>query len=145
MHRLPTLTLARAPRLERGPKQLLPEASRPLRIVGRKLDQEWERCHDSDATENGRGSFGAQRDQSPRRQLRRSAAMDRPRSTCEVFFGRLVLAGAFFSVWASDFGRFFPATSAPSPDRVNRNRVTVPPDPLGQSRALRAPERSTSS
>ena len=29
----------------------------------------------------------------------------------EVFFGRLGLAGAFFSVWASDFGRFFPATS----------------------------------
>jgi hypothetical protein len=36
----------------------------------------------------------------------------------EVFFGRLALAGAFFSVWASDFGRFFPATSAPSADRV---------------------------
>jgi hypothetical protein len=30
----------------------------------------------------------------------------------EVFFGRLALAGAFFSVWASDFGRFFPATSS---------------------------------
>ena len=29
----------------------------------------------------------------------------------EVFFGRLGLAGAFFSVWASDFGRFFPAKS----------------------------------
>ena len=29
----------------------------------------------------------------------------------EVFFGRLALASAFFSVWASDFGRFFPATS----------------------------------
>jgi hypothetical protein len=29
----------------------------------------------------------------------------------EVFFGRLALVGAFFSVWASDFGRFFPATS----------------------------------
>ena len=36
----------------------------------------------------------------------------------EVFFGRLGLAGAFFSVWPSDFGRFFPATSAPSADRV---------------------------
>jgi hypothetical protein len=29
----------------------------------------------------------------------------------EVFFGRFAFAGAFFSVWASDFGRFFPATS----------------------------------
>jgi hypothetical protein len=29
----------------------------------------------------------------------------------EVFFGRLGLVGAFFSVWASDFGRFFPAKS----------------------------------
>jgi hypothetical protein len=29
----------------------------------------------------------------------------------EVFFGRLALPGAFFSVWANDFGRFFPATS----------------------------------
>ena len=29
----------------------------------------------------------------------------------EVFFGRFALAGAFFSVWATDFGRFFPATS----------------------------------
>jgi hypothetical protein len=29
----------------------------------------------------------------------------------EVFFGRFALAGAFFSVWANDFGRFFPATS----------------------------------
>jgi hypothetical protein len=29
----------------------------------------------------------------------------------EVFFGRLGLAGAFFPVWESDFGRFFPATS----------------------------------
>ncbi|MGH3083952.1 MAG: hypothetical protein ACRDNP_07805 [Gaiellaceae bacterium] len=27
----------------------------------------------------------------------------------EVFFGRLGLAGDFFSVWAGDFGRFFPA------------------------------------
>src|SRR5206468_225660 len=31
----------------------------------------------------------------------------------EVFFGRLGLAGVFFSVWACDFGRFFPATRAP--------------------------------
>jgi hypothetical protein len=29
----------------------------------------------------------------------------------EVFFGRFGFAGVFFSVWASDFGRFFPATS----------------------------------
>ena len=36
----------------------------------------------------------------------------------EVFFGRLGLAGPFFSVSASDFGRFFPATSAPSADRA---------------------------
>jgi hypothetical protein len=41
-----------------------------------------------------------------------SAARDRgcylPR---EDFFGRLGFAGAFFTVWASDFGRFLPATS----------------------------------
>jgi hypothetical protein len=29
----------------------------------------------------------------------------------EVFFGRLVFAGAFLPVCATDFGRFFPATS----------------------------------
>jgi hypothetical protein len=29
----------------------------------------------------------------------------------EVFFGRLGFAGAFVPVCASDFGRFFPATS----------------------------------
>jgi hypothetical protein len=29
----------------------------------------------------------------------------------EVFFGRLGFAGAFFAVWARDFGRFLPATS----------------------------------
>jgi hypothetical protein len=29
----------------------------------------------------------------------------------EVFFGRLVFAGAFVPVCACDFGRFFPATS----------------------------------
>jgi hypothetical protein len=29
----------------------------------------------------------------------------------EVFFGRLGFAGAFFTVWATDFGRFLPATS----------------------------------
>jgi len=32
-----------------------------------------------------------------------------------VFFGRLGFAGAFFSVWTSDFGRFFPATSVQGP------------------------------
>jgi len=29
----------------------------------------------------------------------------------DVFFGRLGFAAVFFSVWVSDFGRFFPATS----------------------------------
>jgi hypothetical protein len=29
----------------------------------------------------------------------------------EVFFGRFAFAAAFLSVWARDFGRFFPATS----------------------------------
>jgi hypothetical protein len=33
----------------------------------------------------------------------------------EVFFGRLSFVGGFFSVWASDFGRFFPATSGSFP------------------------------
>jgi hypothetical protein len=33
----------------------------------------------------------------------------------EVFFGRLALVGVVFSVWASDFGRFFPATSGSFP------------------------------
>ena len=28
----------------------------------------------------------------------------------EIFFGRFGFAGGFFSVWATDFGRFFPAT-----------------------------------
>ena len=28
----------------------------------------------------------------------------------EVFFGRFGFVGGFFSVWATDFGRFFPAT-----------------------------------
>jgi hypothetical protein len=49
----------------------------------------------------------------------RSAARDRscylPR---DVFFGRLGFAGAFFTVWASDFGRFLPATSDSFPIRV---------------------------
>jgi hypothetical protein len=40
VHGLPTLTLVRAPRLEGRPKQLLPEAPSPFRVVGRKLDQE---------------------------------------------------------------------------------------------------------
>ena len=137
MHGLPTLTLVRAARLERRSKQLLPEASRPFRVIGRKLDQEWRRCHDSDATENGRGSFRGSRvlvgpTSNPDDPRLWTAAVYLPR---EVFFGRLVLAGAFFSVWANDFGRFFPATSAPSADRVNRNRVTLPPDPLAQTSA----------
>jgi hypothetical protein len=40
---------------------------------------------------------------------RRSAARRRylPR---EVFFGRFGFVDGFFSVWASDFERFFPAT-----------------------------------
>ena len=29
----------------------------------------------------------------------------------EVFFARLGFAGAFFTVWVSDFERFLPATS----------------------------------
>jgi hypothetical protein len=33
----------------------------------------------------------------------------------EVFFGRLGVACDFFSVWASDFGRFFPAMSSSFP------------------------------
>jgi hypothetical protein len=106
VHRLPTLTLVRASPLEHRPKQLLPEASRPFRIVGRKLDQESRPCHDSDATENRRGSFrGLSATNRPDVKFR---VVYFPR---EVFFGRLGLAGAFFSVWASDFGRFFPATS----------------------------------
>ena len=32
-----------------------------------------------------------------------------------VFFGRLGFAGVFFSVWAGDFGRFFPAMSGSFP------------------------------
>jgi hypothetical protein len=49
----------------------------------------------------------------------RSAAPDRgcylPR---EVFFGRLGFADAFFTVWASNFGRFLPATSDSFPIQV---------------------------
>jgi hypothetical protein len=56
VHGLPTLTLVRAPRLERRPEQLFPEASSSFRVVSRKLDQKSGR-HDSDGTENGRGSF----------------------------------------------------------------------------------------
>src|SRR6266516_7764961 len=91
----------------------------------------------------------------------RSAARDRylPR---EVFFGRLGLAGAFFAVWASDFGRFLPATSdsfpidvlpsAPyraSPALCRRSASAWPRStqwpstptcwrPLGETRAVRA-------
>jgi hypothetical protein len=48
----------------------------------------------------------------------------------EVFFGRLGLFGVFFSVWACDFGRFFPATSAPSgvpPWRTLAGKSAAPP------------------
>ena len=40
VHALPTLTLVGAPRHERRFQQLLPEASSPFRLIGRKLDQE---------------------------------------------------------------------------------------------------------
>jgi hypothetical protein len=33
----------------------------------------------------------------------------------EVFFGRLGFTCVFLSVWASDFGRFFPATTGSFP------------------------------
>jgi hypothetical protein len=53
---------------------------------------------------------------SPAETPARAAARDRccylPR---EVFFGRLGFAGAFFTVWASDFGRFLPATPGSFP------------------------------
>jgi hypothetical protein len=62
----------------------------------------------------------------------RSAARDRccylPR---EVFFGRLGFAGAFFTVWASDFERFLPATSDSFPIAV------LPGAPYRGSLALR--------
>jgi hypothetical protein len=45
----------------------------------------------------------------------------------DVFFGRLDFAGVFFSVWASDFGRFFPATSGSFRWSADRNRMTVAP------------------
>jgi hypothetical protein len=43
----------------------------------------------------------------------------------EVFFGRLGFGGAFFTVWASDFGRFLPATSDSFPLDVSRARSGV--------------------
>jgi hypothetical protein len=45
----------------------------------------------------------------------------------EVFFGRFAFADAFFSVWANDFGRFFPATSASFRLIGCRERGTLPP------------------
>src|SRR5262245_19971268 len=51
VHALPTLTLVRAPRCERRFQQLLPEASRPFRLICRKLDQERWRRHPSDGTD----------------------------------------------------------------------------------------------
>src|SRR5262245_59038211 len=50
VHGLPTPAVVRASRLERHPKQPLPEASSPLRHIGRKLDQKWWRRHDPDGT-----------------------------------------------------------------------------------------------
>jgi hypothetical protein len=86
-----------------------------IRVIGRKLDQEWRRLHDPGATENDRGSFrGISATSRPDVKFPAicgyaPAAVYLPR---EVFFGRLALAGAFFfSVCASDFGRFFTATS----------------------------------
>jgi len=48
----------------------------------------------------------------------------------EAFFGRLGFAGAFFSVWASDFGRFLPATSDSFPLDVSRATLPSRPRPL---------------
>jgi hypothetical protein len=60
----------------------------------------------------------------------RSAARDRgcylPR---EVFFGRLGFVDAFFTVWASDFGRFLPATSDSFPRDVSRATLPSRPRP----------------
>jgi hypothetical protein len=46
----------------------------------------------------------------------------------EVFFGRLGVAGAFLTVWASDFGRFLLATSDSFP--LDVSRATLPSRPL---------------
>lgn len=51
----------------------------------------------------------------------------------EVFFGRFPFAGAFFSVWASDFGRFFPATSGSFRLIGCRDRLTLPPHRTARS------------
>ena len=51
----------------------------------------------------------------------------------EVFFGRFAFAVAFFSVWANDFGRFFPATSGSFRLIGCRDRVTLPPHRTARS------------
>ena len=48
----------------------------------------------------------------------------------EVFFGRLGFAGAFFTVWASDFERFLPATSDSFPIAVLQAHPTEVTPPL---------------
>jgi hypothetical protein len=47
----------------------------------------------------------------PQRRRRATVALYGLYLPREVFFGRLGFAGAFVPVCASDFGRFFPATS----------------------------------
>jgi hypothetical protein len=48
----------------------------------------------------------------------------------DVFFGRLGFAGAFLTVWASDFGRFLPATSDSFPIAVLQAHPTGLPRPF---------------
>ena len=107
----------------------------------RKDDHDRDRRHDSEDDSGGhhpwhsaRGSEVAKRwsleadeqpwvtlagvSPQPGRHPPRGYASDPAYLPREVFFGRLGLAGPFFSVSALDFGRFFPATSAPSADRV---------------------------
>jgi hypothetical protein len=49
----------------------------------------------------------------------------------DVFFGRLGFAGAFFTFWASDFGRFLPATSDSFPVRVLSSAPYRASEPAG--------------
>jgi hypothetical protein len=130
VHGLPTLTLVPAPRLERRPKQLFPEASSPLRVVGRKLIRSGGVTIRT-VVRMARAAFEAS---APRVRPEVKSRGDPPRGYAsggatylprEVFFGRLALAGAFFSVWGSDFGRFFPATSASFRLIGDRDRVTL--------------------
>ena len=76
---------------------------------------------------------GSHRDRGARRHPPRGRASDAAYLPREVFFGRLGLAGVFFSLWATDFGRFFPATAGSFQLSDDRNRVTVPPSRLAQS------------